>query len=100
MDEVNYVITKRCSRSGRRLGRLEAMKGRKTRENGTKPTRLRGRPAVRVTRDPIPDTPDNVVRALRQGRLKPADQWKFMKPGGNGYAKPEQASINPETRSV
>ena len=62
------------------------MKGRKTQENGTKPTRPRGRPAVRVMPDPIPDTPENVVRALCQGPPKSVGQWEFAKPGGAGYA--------------
>ena len=79
-------MQKKFSRSTRRLGRLESMKGRKTQENGTKPTRPRGRPAVRVMPDPIPDTPENVVRALCQGPPKSVGQWEFAKPGGAGYA--------------
>jgi hypothetical protein len=35
--------------------------------------------------DPIPDTPENVVRALCQGPPKPAGTWKFEQPGGDGY---------------
>ena len=69
------------------------MKGRKPRENDAKPTRPRGRPAIRVMPDPIPDTPENVVRALCQGPPKPADQWEFAQPGGAGYApEPRRAS--------
>ena len=76
-------------------GRLEAMKGRKMPGNNAKPTRPRGRPAVRVMPDPIPDTPENVVRALCQGPPKPTDQWEFMNPGGAGYTRnpnPTQSS--------
>ena len=75
--------------------RLEPMKARQTPENDTKPTRPRGRPAVRVMPDPIPDTPENVVRALCQGPPKPTDQWEFMNPGGAGYTRdpnPTQSS--------
>lgn len=62
------------------------MTDRKSPENGTKPTR--GRPAVRVMPDPIPDTPENVVRALCQGPPKPAGTWDFEQPGGAGYRTP------------
>ena len=44
--------------------RLEPMKARQAPENDVEPTRPRGRPTVRVMPDPIPDTPENVVRAL------------------------------------
>ena len=60
------------------------MKKRQAPENNTKPTRPRGRPAVRVMPDPIPDTPENVVRALCQG--PPKKTWEFAKPGSAGYA--------------
>ena len=63
------------------------MKGRQVLKNDAKPTRPRGRPAVRVMPDPIPDTPENVVRALCQGPPKPASQWEFMRPGGSGYTR-------------
>ena len=49
-----------------------------------KPKRPRGRPAVRVMPEQIPDTPENVVRALCQG--PPKRDWKFMQPDGAGYA--------------
>lgn len=43
--------------------------------------------------DPIPDTSENVVRALCEG--PPKKTWELMKPGGAGYAKPEQAINRP-----
>ena len=49
-----------------------------------KPKRSRGRPTVRVMPEQIPDTPENVVRALCQ--RPPKRDWKFMQPDGAGYA--------------
>ena len=66
--------------------------------NNAKPTRPRGRPAVRVMPDPIPDTPENVVRALCQGSPKPTDQWEFMNPGGAGYEAPTPATRRASSR--
>ena len=66
----------------------------------TKPKRPRGRPAVRIMPDPIPDTPENVVRAISQG--PPKRDWEFMKPGGAGYRVhetvpeyPKRADLSP-----
>ena len=42
------------------------MKARQAPENDVELTRPRGRPTVRVMPDPIPDTPENVGRALCQ----------------------------------
>lgn len=50
-----------------------------------RPSKPRGRPPVRVMPDPIPDTPENVVRALCLG--PPARDWDFLKPGGAGFVK-------------
>ena len=47
--------------------------------------RPRGRPPKRAMPAPIPDTPENVVRALCQGPPKPAGTWAFEQPGGAGY---------------
>ena len=47
--------------------------------------RPRGRPPKRVMPAPIPDTPENVVRALCQGPPKPRGAWDFEQPGGAGY---------------
>ena len=54
----------------------------------SEPKRPRGRPPVRIMPDPIPDTPENVVRALCQGPPKPDGEWKFMNPDGAGYRQP------------
>ena len=63
----------------------------KDRDTDQKPKRRRGRPTVRVMPDPIPDTPENVVRALCQGPPKPVGEWKFEQPDGAGYAlEPER----------
>lgn len=57
----------------------------------TKPKRPRGRPPVRAMPEPIPDTPENVARAIMQG--PPKRDWRFLQPGGDGYA-----SDTPPTR--
>ena len=45
-----------------------------------KPKRVkRGRPITYVMPPPIPDTPENIVRACMQG--PPRRDWDFMKPG-------------------
>ena len=66
----------------------------KDQDTDQKPKRHRGRPTARVMPDPIPDTPENVVRALCQGPPKPAGQWEFEKPGGAGYASARRAPIS------
>ena len=60
----------------------------------TEPTRSRGRPPVRIMPELIPDTPENVVRAISQGPPKPAGEWNFMKSDGAGYARP-RAAVTP-----
>ena len=52
----------------------------------TEPTRPRGRPPVRIMPEPIPDTPENVVRTICQG--PPKRDWEFLKPAGAGYRQP------------
>ena len=39
----------------------------------------RGRPRVLVMPDSIPDTPENVAKAIMQG--PPKRDWDFLKPG-------------------
>ena len=70
------VWTQKSSRIARQLGRLEPMP-----KTDQKPKPPRGRPAVRVMPDPIPDTPENVVRALCQGPPKPVGQWEVHEAG-------------------
>ena len=55
-------------------------------ETAAKPKRPRGRPPVRIMPEPIPDIPENVVRAICQG--PPKRDWKFLKPDGVGYRQP------------
>ena len=43
-----------------------------------------GRPPIRIMPEPIPDTPENVVRTICQG--PPKRNWEFLKPDGAGYA--------------
>ena len=53
----------------------------------TKPKRKRGRPISRIMPDPIPDTPGNVARSIMRG--PPKRDWRFLQPGGAGYADGE-----------
>ena len=59
----------------------------------SEPKRPRGRPPVRIMPEPIPDTPENVVRAICQG--PPKRDWEFLKPDGAGYT-PDSARVEPE----
>lgn len=43
--------------------------------------RKRGRSAIYVMPDPIPDTPKNVARAILNTPPKKDDDWDFLKPG-------------------
>lgn len=61
----------------------------------TKPKRPRGRPTVRIMPEPIPDTPENVVRAISQG--PPKRDWKFLKPDGAGYRRPNDQTFTTKT---
>ena len=40
--------------------------------------RGRGRPATYVMPDPIPDTPENIARAVLQSPTKPKGGWKYL----------------------
>ena len=55
-----------------------------------KAQRKRGRPPVRVMPPPIPDTPENVARAIMQG--PPKKDWDFLKPGGAGYVAEDEGT--------
>ena len=39
----------------------------------------RGRPPKLVMPDPIPDTPENIARAIL--RRPPKEEWDYLKPG-------------------
>ena len=41
--------------------------------------KLRGRPPVNEWPERIPDTPENVVRAILNTPLKKNDEWEYMK---------------------
>ncbi len=42
-----------------------------------KPKRLPGRPVEKTMPEPIPDTPENIARAIMQG--PPKKVWKYLK---------------------
>ena len=44
------------------------------------PKRKRGRPPVMVMPERIPDTPENVMRAICGTPPSAADDWDFLKP--------------------
>ena len=48
------------------------------------PRHGRGRPKALVMPDPIPDTPENILRACMQG--PPKKDWDYLKPGSDVYA--------------
>ena len=41
--------------------------------------RGRGRPVERQWPEPIPDTPENIARALMAGPPKAEDEWEYLK---------------------
>ncbi len=41
--------------------------------------RKRGRPSKRTMPDPIPDTPENVMKAIVETPPKRADEWRYLK---------------------
>ena len=46
---------------------------------GETPRRGRGRPVEKPLPDPIPDTPENVARALLTTPPKNDDEWDYLK---------------------
>lgn len=48
--------------------------------------RKRGRPITYVMPPPIPDTLENIARAVLTTPSKKRHDWNFMKPGGDGYS--------------
>ncbi len=46
-----------------------------------KPKKQRGRPPARPMPEPIPDTPENVARALLTTPPKKESEWKYQKEG-------------------
>ena len=45
-----------------------------------KAKKKRGRPVVRTMPEPIPDTPENIARAILTSPPVPKDGWKYRKP--------------------
>ncbi len=43
------------------------------------PQRPRGRPRTHIMPDPIPDTPQNVARALMTTKPKSESEWQYLK---------------------
>ena len=41
--------------------------------------RLRGRPVEKPMPEPIPDTPENVAKALVRAKPKKRSDWKYLK---------------------
>jgi len=44
--------------------------------------RRRGRPAKRTMPDPIPDTPENIMRAVLNTPPKRDDEWRYLQDDG------------------
>ena len=47
------------------------------------PKRPPGRPITKKMPPPIPDTLENVARAIMQGPPKPKDEWIYLKEGAH-----------------
>ena len=52
------------------------------------PKRKRGRPRIYVMPEPIPDTPENIARAILQG--PPKKEWDYLKPGSGAKVEGPQ----------
>ena len=39
----------------------------------------RGRPVKNIMPEPIPDTPENIARAIMRHQPKPKGQWRYLK---------------------
>ena len=50
--------------------------------------RKRGRPVTRKMPEPIPDTPENIARAIMLG--PPKDEWRYLKEYAGRNGKPER----------
>ena len=48
-----------------------------------KPKRGRGRPVEKPIADQIPDTPENIMRAVLETPPKREDEWKYLKLAGD-----------------
>ena len=52
----------------------------RTGDTMTTTRRKRGRPSKRTMPDPIPDTPDNIMRAVLNTPPKAEDEWRYLSP--------------------
>ena len=46
--------------------------------------RKRGRPSKRTMPEPIPDTPENIMKAVLATPPKRGDEWRYLKDGRAG----------------
>ena len=60
------------------------------------PKRKRGRPPALVMPEPIPDTPENILRACL--KTKPKKDWDYLKPGSDAYATGRPPARRPARR--
>ena len=65
-------------------------------ESPTAPRRGRGRPKALLMPEPIPDTPENILRACLQG--PPKQDWDYVKPGSDAYATGTPPARRPSRR--
>ena len=57
-------------------------------EQADKPKRPRGRPVKYPMPDPIPDTPENVMRALLGAPPRRENDWDYIKRTGRKTKRP------------
>ena len=48
----------------------------------------KGRPPVLKMPEPIDATPEELAKAICRAPPKPDGEWRFLKPGGDGYSTP------------
>ena len=50
----------------------------------SKPAKQRGRPVTNAMPEPIPDTPEDIARAVLQSPRTPPGGWKYLKAAQKG----------------
>ena len=60
-----------------------------------KPKNKGGRPTALKMPEEIPGTPEALARSIMQATPKKDSEWKFLKPGGDGY----EDGVKPVRRS-
>ena len=58
----------------------ERERTREPRRAAPKPKRSQGRPVEKPMPPPIPDTPENIAKAIMQG--PPKKEWRYLQNGG------------------